>query len=159
MRSVADSFIDLVKKKTLQWPQTHGVNARIVRTSYEMLTDAQSKGAEFILGKPEYLSETSLTPAILTGVTKEMKIWDEESFGPSTTVVVVDDHQQAIRVVNESNYGLDTILFTKDMKRAIEIAQELQVGRIRVNSVAHEGTLQVAYIIEQLTDLISDFPH
>ncbi|KAL6252545.1 hypothetical protein RBB50_000264 [Rhinocladiella similis] len=140
LRSVADSFIDLVKKKTLQWPQTHGVNARIVRTSYEMLTDAQSKGAEFILGKPEYLSETSLTPAILTGVTKEMKIWDEESFGPSTTVVVVDDHQQAIRVVNESNYGLDTILFTKDMKRAIEIAQELQVGRIRVNSVAHEAT-------------------
>jgi acyl-CoA reductase-like NAD-dependent aldehyde dehydrogenase len=141
LRSIAYFFIDRLKRLALQWPETRGVNARIVKTSYEMLCDAQSKGAEFILGKPEYLSETSLAPAILTGITKDMKVWDEESFGPSTTVIVVEDDQQAIRVVNESNYGLDAILFTKDMKRALDIAQELQVGRIRVNGIAHEGGL------------------
>lgn len=68
-----------------------------------------------------------------------MRIWDDESFGPSTTIIVVEDHRQAIRVVNESNYGLDAIVFTKDMGKAVELAQELQVGRVRVNSVAHEG--------------------
>lgn len=48
-----------------------------------MLTDAHEKGAKFILGKPGYQSPTGLTPAILTGVTKDMKLWDEESCGRS----------------------------------------------------------------------------
>lgn len=130
-----------------------------MKTSYEMLVDAQSKGAQFILNQPEYLSATTLSPAILTGVTKDMKLWDEESFGPSTTVVVVEDHQQAIRIVNESNYGLDAILFTKDMRKALEIARELQVGRIRVNSVGHEGKQTAKSTTKSLTRHLSDFPN
>lgn len=130
----------------------------MVKTSYEMLVDAQNKGAQFILGQPEYLSETSLSPAILTGTTKDMKLWDEESFGPSTTVIVAEDYQQAIRIVNESNYGLDAILFTKNMGKAVEIAQELQVGRIRVNSVGHEGKRTATSTNESLIERLSDFP-
>lgn len=120
-----------------------------------MLVDAQSKGAQFILGQPEYLSETSLSPAILTGTTKDMKLWDEESFGPSTTIIVAEDHQQAIRIVNESNYGLDAILFTKNMGKAVEIAQELQVGRIRVNSVGHEGKRTATHKDERIANKAS----
>jgi acyl-CoA reductase-like NAD-dependent aldehyde dehydrogenase len=159
LQSIAEPFIDLLKKKALEWPQSHGVTAQIVKTSYELLVDAQAKGANFILGQPEYRSETSLTPAILTGVTKDMKVWDEESFGPSTTVIVVEDYQHAVRIVNESNYGLDAILFTKDMRKAIQIAQDLQVGRVRVNSVSHEGKLAAKSIAESLIKYASDFPN
>lgn len=160
LRSIAKPFIGLLKAKALQWPDCYGATARIVKTSYEMLVDAQSKGAKFLLGEPEYRSATSLAPAILTDVTKDMRIWDDESFGPSTTIIVVEDHQQAIRVVNESNYGLDAILFTKDMGKAMEIAQELQVGRVRVNSVAHEGkSATTTRSPRSLIVHISDFPN
>lgn len=158
IQSIADRFIDLLKKKALQWPRNHGVNARIVKTSYDMLVDAQLKGAKFILGRPEYLSETSLSPAILTGVTKDMKVWDEESFGPSTTVIIAQDLRQAISVVNESNYGLDAIVFTKDMRKAVELARELQVGRIRVNSVGHEGKQKPINAIMSLIKCLSYLP-
>jgi acyl-CoA reductase-like NAD-dependent aldehyde dehydrogenase len=157
LRKVAESFISLLKQKALQWPDSHGVDARIVKASYDMLIDAQNKGASFLLGKPEYRTATSLAPAILTGVTSKMRIWDDESFGPSSTVIVVEDQHQAIRVVNESNYGLDAILFTKDMRKAIEIAQELQVGRVRVNSVAHECKLERHGCITITNSALSDF--
>ena len=136
---MADRFIELLKKAALEYPESRGVNTRIVRNSYDMLSEAHDKGAKFILGKPEYLSETSLAPALVTGVTKDMKMWDEETFGPSTTIVVVENEDQAITAVNESKYGLDAFLFTRDMKRAVDIAYQLEVGRVRVNGPAHEG--------------------
>lgn len=115
---------------------------KIVKTSYELLVNAQTKGAKFTMGQPKYRSETSLEPSILTGVTKD---------------IVVEDYQQGVRIVNGSNYGLDTILFTRDMAKALEIAQDLQVGRIRVNSVSHEGKLAATSIVESLFKYVSDF--
>ena len=152
---MADKFIALLKTAALNHPPSRGVNARIVRNSYDMLADAESKGAKFILGKPEYLSETSLAPVLVTGVTKDMKMWDEETFGPSTTVIVVENDEQAIDTVNESNYGLDAILFTRDMKRAVDMANELEVGRVRVNGTAHEGKF-LGHIIRQRPSLFAN---
>lgn len=111
-----------------------------MKNSYDFLIDAQEKGADFVLGKPEFASgtNTALRVALLSGVTKDMKIFDEESFGPSATVIVVEDDAQVIDVVNESRYGLDTLLFTQDMKRALDIARHLDVGRVRINNPSHE---------------------
>ena len=141
MKSVAGKFIELLKKRALEYPQGQGVSTKIVRNAYGMLVDAEKKGAKFILGKPEYLSENSLAPALLTGVTKEMTMWDEETFGPSASVTIVENDSQAINLVNESNYGLDAFVHTRDMKRAIDMARQLEVGRVRVNGAAHEGKL------------------
>jgi acyl-CoA reductase-like NAD-dependent aldehyde dehydrogenase len=138
LKPVADQFIGLLKQKALEYPPHTGVNNRVVRNAFEMLSEAQDKGAEFILGKPEYLSESSLAPALLTGVTPDMKIWDEETFGPSTTIIVAQSDEEAIRVVNESKYGLEASVFTQDMKRAIEMAHQLEVGRVRINGSSHE---------------------
>lgn len=137
LKPVADQFIELLKKKALEHPPHTEVSNRIVRNAFDMLSEAQDKGANFILGKPEYFSESSLAPALLTGVTPDMKIWDEESFGPSTIIVAQSD-EEAIRVVNESKYGLEASVFTQDMKRAIELAHQFQVGRVRINGNSHE---------------------
>lgn len=130
----------MLKEKASKYPQGSGVNARIVKNSYDFLLDAREKGAEFVLGKPEYLSgtNTALHVALLTGVTKDMKLWDEESFGPSATVIIVNDDAQLIDVANQTGYGLDTLLFTQNMKRALDIARQLDVGRVRVNNPGHE---------------------
>lgn len=139
MESVAAAFIGLLKQKAREYPLSCGVNARVVKNSYDMLKDAEKKGAEFVFGGPEYLTETSLAPVLLTGVTKDMSISDEESFGPSASIFVVKDDSELIIVVNDSVYGLDAFLHTRDMTRAVNIAVNLEVGRVRVNSAAHEG--------------------
>jgi acyl-CoA reductase-like NAD-dependent aldehyde dehydrogenase len=159
LQSISDAFVELLKQRALASPQYHGVNTRIVKASYNMLLDAEKKGATFILGRPEYLSETALAPAILSGVTKDMDIWDEESFGPSTTVIVVEDYHQAIHVVNESRYGLDAILFTRDMKKAMDMSRELEVGRIRVNGLSHEGKCNIPVHRYLLANLPSDLSY
>ncbi|KAJ9613288.1 hypothetical protein H2200_003230 [Cladophialophora chaetospira] len=140
MQSVADQFIALIKDKAMAYQQGSGVNTNIVNNSYNFLVDAKEKGATFILGEPQYCSETSLQVALLTGVNKTMKMWDEESFGPSATVIIVKNDAELVEVVNESSYGLDAFLHTKDMKRALAIARQLEVGRVRVNNPAHEPT-------------------
>ena len=141
IQSVADKFIELLKIKALEFPQTLGVSSKIVKNAFDTLVDAKDKGARFILGEPERLSEISLAPTLVTGVTKEMRIWDEETFGPSATVIIVENDADIIDIVNESNYGLDAFLHTRDMNRAVNIARQLEVGRVRVNSPAHEGRL------------------
>jgi acyl-CoA reductase-like NAD-dependent aldehyde dehydrogenase len=69
LKPVADQFIELLKKKALECHPHTGVNDRIVRDAFDMLSEAHVKGANAIFGKPEYLSESSLAPALLTGVT------------------------------------------------------------------------------------------
>ncbi|KAK5044556.1 hypothetical protein LTR84_010680 [Exophiala bonariae] len=141
-RKISDRFIQLLKQKALDFPQAQGANTRIVSNAYNMLVDAEAKGARFILGKPEYLNETTLAPTLLTDVTKEMTIYDEESFGPSATIRIVEDDDEAIRVANETSYGLDAFVHTRDLKRALSMARRLEVGKLRVNGTTHEGKFQ-----------------
>ena len=141
MESVAEKFIELLKQQALAFPGSLGVNTRVVRNAYEMLVDAKEKGAEFVFGDATYLTESSLSPVLVKGVTKDMLMWDEETFGPSASIFVVKDDSELISVVNDSAYGLDAFLHTRSMGRAIELAKHLEVGRVRVNSPAHEGKL------------------
>ena len=146
LKSVADEFLALLKQHVLQFPQHHGVNERIVQNAHEMLSEANDKGAKFLLGKPEYLSKSSLAPCILTDVTSDMKIWDEETFGPSTTIIVCNNDDEAIAIVNQSKYGLEAAVFTRNMQRALSVARQLEVGRVRVNGSPHEGEYRDCFL-------------
>lgn len=137
-KNVADKFIELLKRKATEFPQAEGVNTRIVDNAYNMLIDAESKGAKFVLGKPEYLNDHTLAPVLLTNVTKAMKIYDEESFGPSATIIIVEDDEEAVEVANETSYGLDAFVHTHDLRRALYMARQLEVGKLRVNGTTHE---------------------
>jgi len=74
-----------------------------------------------------------LTPSIITDVTKDMDIFDEESFGPSVAVYVVDDEEEALRLVNASAYGLVGAVHTRDMHRGLQLAKRMEVGISHVN--------------------------
>jgi acyl-CoA reductase-like NAD-dependent aldehyde dehydrogenase len=159
-RKIAEKFLELLKQKATEFPQAQGVNTRIVENAYNLLLDAELKGAKFILGRPEYLNETALAPVLVTDVTKDMKMYDEESFGPSATVIIVEDDEEAIKVANETSYGLDAFVHTKDMKRALYMARELEVGKLRVNGTTHEGRLPSIFLHQMRRQLmlIATFP-
>ena len=110
-------------------------SAGFARHAYEVLQDARSHGAEFVYGGPEYLGKASLKPTIVANISNDMKIKDEESFGPSTSLYIAEDDGDAIRQANGSAYGLNAAIHTKDIGRALKIGRELEYAQVHVNSI------------------------
>ncbi|TVY88639.1 Salicylaldehyde dehydrogenase [Lachnellula willkommii] len=133
MKSVAENFIQLLKKKAESFHAGIPVTASMSKGTHDKLVDAQSKGAEFILGGPQYGEKHSLVPSIVTGVTKDMTMWNEETFGPCLAVYIVDSDEEATELVNDTPYGFSTSIHTKDLTRALNMSKELDVGQVQVN--------------------------
>ncbi|MBC7723292.1 MAG: aldehyde dehydrogenase family protein, partial [Burkholderiaceae bacterium] len=106
----------------------------------EQVQDAVGKGAtlhaggELGEGPAAYFS-----PAVLTGVTEDMRAFSEELFGPVAVVYKVSSDDEALALANNTTYGLGGAVFSTDPARAEAVAQRLEVGMSNVNSPAGEG--------------------
>ena len=147
LEAVATNFIELLKEKASGFSPGSGVSTDIVQKAHESLVDAERKGAKFILGGPKYTGPAELLPTIVTGVTRDMTIFDIETFGPSVSVYVVKDDLEAIKVANDSVYGLNASIHSMNMYRAIKVGRQLEFGQVHVNSLtAHnEGMRQSTF--------------
>jgi acyl-CoA reductase-like NAD-dependent aldehyde dehydrogenase len=74
-----------------------------------------------------------LHPTVLTGVTPSMRLYSEESFGPTVSVHTFQTEEEAIKLANESEYGLSAAIFTKDIARAIWMARKITSGAVHIN--------------------------
>jgi vanillin dehydrogenase len=102
-----------------------------------LVVDAASKGAEILAGG---LAEGNLvSPTVLAGVTPEMRLYGEESFGPVVAIVPVDGADDAVRVANDSEYGLAAAVFGEDVDAALDVARRIESGICHVNaSTVHD---------------------
>lgn len=140
---VADAFIKILKENGPKFKPGFGVTVGMARNANRKLLDAQSKGASFLFGGPdpeEKFTDTipdaaSMRPTIVTGVTKEMEIWDDESFGPSASLFIVKDDAEAIALANNSSYGLNAAVHTTNMERGIDVARQIEVGQVHINNM------------------------
>ncbi|OHE78850.1 MAG: phenylacetaldehyde dehydrogenase [Verrucomicrobia bacterium RIFCSPHIGHO2_12_FULL_41_10] len=93
--------------------------------------DAVSKGARLLYGGthvgPLY------QPTILAGVTREMEIFNKESFGPITSLICVANSEEALAVANDSSYGLSSSLITNDLQKAFDLSLRLEAGMVHIN--------------------------
>lgn len=96
------------------------------------LTDALSKGARVIAGGAR-LEGLYYKPTVVVGVTPDMLMMSEETFGPVAPVVVFDEDAEAVRLSNDSPYGLAAYIFTNDISRAFRVAEALEYGIVGVN--------------------------
>jgi len=106
----------------------------------EQVQDAVAKGATLHAGG--VLSDgpaAYYSPAVLTGITPEMRAYREELFGPVAVVYAVGSDEEALALANDSDYGLGGAVFSTDTARAEKIAQRLESGMANVNSPANEG--------------------
>ncbi|MEO6511731.1 MAG: NAD-dependent succinate-semialdehyde dehydrogenase [Nocardioides sp.] len=106
----------------------------------EQVQDAVAKGATLHAGG--VLGEgpaAYYSPAVLTGVTPEMRAYGEELFGPVAVVYSVASDEEALALANDSVYGLGGAVFSSDQDRAAKVASQLEVGMANVNTPAGEG--------------------
>jgi succinate-semialdehyde dehydrogenase/glutarate-semialdehyde dehydrogenase len=146
VESIAEAFIARVVEKVkalrqgkegefdvgpMIWPQQLQVIDR-------QMEDALAKGARVHCGgkRNAALGDLFYEPTVLTSVSHDMLIMTEETFGPILPIVVVKDEEEAIRLANDSQYGLAANVWTKDDAKAIALAKRIDSGSICVNDCA-----------------------
>ncbi len=109
----------------------------------ELVSDAVAKGAKVVVGGKR--EGTIMHPTILNGVTPNMRIYYEESFGPSVSVIGVANDEEAIRTANDTEYGLTASVFSRNISRALGIARRLQTGMCHINGATVHDEAQMPF--------------
>ena len=100
-----------------------------------LLDDAVSKNGVIETGGTWHSNR--LLPTVISNVSDDMKIWQEEVFGPVALIRSVTSSQQALELANASRYGLSASVFTNDLNKAMEFSRSLECGMVHIN----EGTI------------------
>lgn len=108
-----------------------------------MLEDAVAKGAKLACGG--HASGAEMPATIVDHVKPGMKIFDEETFGPVTTVVRVKGVEEAIAMANDTAYGLSAGVFGRDVMRALDVAMQIDSGSVHVNGATVQNEAQAPY--------------
>lgn len=141
MEDLFDDFVGKLTEKARAIDSFSPLSSRRAAEAIaEQVDDAVSKGATLHAGG--VLSEgpdAHYTPAVLSGITKDMRAYSEELFGPVAVVYKVGSDEEALDLANDTTYGLGGAVFSKDPERARKIAQRLEVGMANVNTTAGEG--------------------
>lgn len=161
--SIADEFVSKLKQKVnelkcgLPWEEGVAITplpdgAKKVEYLRGLLIDADNKGAKTInfdegggnvisSQKTKYTSASLFKPAVVYPVTSDMRLWQEEQFGPIVPVAVYSDVSQVIEYFRTSHYGQQAAIFTKDADSAAPLVDILSttVGRININTQCSRG--------------------
>ena len=150
---VADQFVEKfaakAKSLTVGDPREGKaiLGSLIDRSAAERVTslvlDACAKGAKLAAGGS--INGTLLNAHVLDRVTPEMRIYEEESFGPVTTVVRVRGDEEAIRVANDTPYGLSAAVFSRDVTRAFAVARRVDTGICHINGPTVHDEAQMPF--------------
>jgi aldehyde dehydrogenase (NAD+) len=101
----------------------------------DAIESGRDEGARLAVGgvRPAGLGGHFITPAVLTGVSNDMRVAREEIFGPVQSVLVFDEPDEAVAMANDSIYGLAAGIFTKDIQMAHRLARQLEAGQVQIN--------------------------
>ena len=102
-----------------------------------IINDAEKKGAKLLLGGTR--EGNIIMPTLFDNVTVDMRIAWEEPFGPVLPIIRVKAIDEAIKIANESEYGLQSSVFTRDINEAFYVANRLEVGTVQVNNKTERG--------------------
>ncbi|MFZ2100387.1 MAG: aldehyde dehydrogenase [Oricola sp.] len=108
-----------------------------------LINDAEMKGAVLVTGGRQ--EGVFVDPAILDHVSPAMRIYHEESFGPVASIVRVSGDDEAVSVANDTEYGLAAAIFSRDVGRALIIAQRLETGICHINSATIHDEPQMPF--------------
>ena len=147
--SVADKFVDLVVKETRLLKQDQAsvesidvgamTNERQLQIVENHVSDAVERGAQIRTGGHRINDSQGWfhQPTVVTGVDHSMKLMRDETFGPVLPIMTFKTEEEAVRLANDSIYGLTASVFTKDMARGRRLAEQIDAGTVMVNEVVY----------------------
>lgn len=151
--AVADAFIDKLAAKAASLPAGDPRNDDVVLGSLvsreagermlELIEDAVSKGAKVRAGGT--VDGAIMTATVIDHVTPEMRLYTEESFGPMVVVIRVKDDEEAVRIANDTEYGLSAAVFSRDITRAMELAKRIESGICHINGPTVHDEAQMPF--------------
>jgi benzaldehyde dehydrogenase (NAD) len=153
VESVADEFCKRFAEKARSMPvgdPREGktplgavVDRKTVDHVNRLIDDAVAKGASLLSGGK---AESVLMPAtVVDGVTAEMNLYRDESFGPIVAIIRAKDEADAIRLANDSEYGLSAAVFTRDTARGLRVARQVRSGICHVNGPTVHDEAQMPF--------------
>jgi benzaldehyde dehydrogenase (NAD) len=119
------------------------INAAALDRVAELVDDAVAKGARVMSGGEA--EGPCYRPTVLMGVTPQMRIYGEESFGPVVSIISVEGEQEAVRVANDTEYGLAAAVFSRDVPRALELARQIESGICHINDATVHDEPQMPF--------------
>ena len=145
--SVYDQFAEklaaaaqkLVLGNGLEQGVTQGpmIDEAAVRKVEEHIGDALEKGARLVTGgQRAALGGSFFEPTVLTGVTAAMKVAQEETFGPLAPLFRFSTEEEVIERANDTEFGLASYFYTRDIGRVMRVSEELEYGMVGVNTAA-----------------------
>ncbi len=113
------------------------IDERAVAKMEAHLADAVEKGATIVSGgKRSELGGTFFEPTVVTGVRQGMLVTREETFAPLAPIIAFDTEDEVIALANDSEFGLASYFYARDMKRVFKVAEALESGMVGVNTAA-----------------------
>lgn len=142
---VYDSFVEKLAAKVKELKVGNGLEDGVVQGPLidkaglekveEHVADAEKKGATIITGgKPHELGGTYYEPTVISGATAEMLVAKEETFGPVAPVFRFRTEEEAIRLANDTPFGLASYFYSRDVGRCWRVAEALESGLVGVNA-------------------------
>ena len=113
------------------------IRERQLRIIESHVEDAKARGGRILAGgtRRSDLGPNFYAPTVLADVTHKMRIMGEETFGPVLPIMAFDDDDEAVRLANDSEYGLAASIFTRDSARGERLARRIHAGTVMVNDV------------------------
>jgi acyl-CoA reductase-like NAD-dependent aldehyde dehydrogenase len=153
MDAVADDFVGkfLAKVKTLRagdparghLPLGALVTAESARRVRGLIDDAIAKGGVLLTGGDNH--DAFMDAAVIDHVTRPMRLYREESFGPVAAIIRVGSIDEAVTVANDCEYGLSGAVFGRDIGRAFEVAKRIESGICHINSATVADEPQIPF--------------
>ena len=151
--SVADQFIVQVVKETAALkqgpPSSEDIdlgamtNERQLQIVEDHISDAVTHGARILIGGKRVPTEHGWfhEPTVITNVDHSMRLMRDETFGPVLPIMTFKTDEEAVRLANDSIYGLTACIFTTDISRGRKMAEEIEAGTVMVNEVVYTHAL------------------
>ncbi|OCJ07488.1 salicylaldehyde dehydrogenase [Rhizobium sp. AC27/96] len=151
-QAIADTFVAKLAARASALPagdpRGHVVLGSLIsldaaKKMEELIADAQAKGAKLVAGGKR--TGTVVEATLLDFVTPDMRVYAEESFGPVKPIIRVANEDEAVRVANDTEYGLSSAVFSRDVQRALAVAGRIQSGICHINGPTLNDEAQMPF--------------
>lgn len=150
--AIADAFVAKLAARASQLPagdpRGHVVLGSLISSEAadrmeSLIADATAKGAKLVAGGKR--TGTVVEATLLDHVTPDMRVYSDESFGPVKPIIRVADDEEALRVANDTEYGLSSAIFSKDIQRAMAMSARIESGICHINGPTLHDEAQMPF--------------